>query len=595
MNATSLDGAATRSDIRLADWLTIERSAYAGIAVLALGLRIYGLGRVPLGPVEAAQALPAWAAAAGQPYELTSVSPLLFGMQWLLFALFGAGDAVARFWPALIGGLAPLLFYALRDRLTRGGALIGGLLWAVSGVAVFTGRLGLGDSLVAPLALSLLAAVNVWARQTAAAEETGATSTGAPLRWAAVALGLLLISGPAAYTALLAGLIAVLWWHRALPGLWSSVEADRRGVLLAFLIPLALGATSFFLAPTGLAAAADLLGRWLLGLRPGAGAFGAWEILYRLLLSELLLVGFGFAGLIWALLRRDRFGVWAGMAAGVALLVPLLGRGRHPVDLALVVLPLTLLAGPAIARALRPIRQWRDDPEPWLLAALSLVLLSTAALCLPSAWSPANTAEWRQLYTGIGIVTAVLAVLVWVAYGVFGNWRTVGQAVPVVLLIFGAAWGVGQVVALSYDRGAGREAAALIQTPAPDVLDLAKSVRDLSGLHGGGPRDGKVDLIWPERPGDPLLAELRWLLRDHAVLRVAAAIPSDPASLVITPVEDQPLLKDRYTGAEFPILQTWRPTGLGDFNAYLRWVLYREAKTAPEMQKAILWVDRTQK
>ena len=244
-------------------------------------------------------------------------------------------------------------------------------------------------------------------------------------------------------------------------------------------------------------------------------------------MSEPLLVGFGIAGLIWALLRRDRFGVWAGMAAGVALLVPLLGRGRHPVDLALVVLPLTLLAGPAIARALRPVRLWRDDPEPWLLTALSLVLLSTAALCLPSAWSPANTAEWRQLYTGIGIVTAVLAVLVWVAYGVFGNWRTVGQAVPVVLLIFGAAWGVGQVVALSFDRGAGREAAALIQTPAPDVADLAKSVRDLSALHGGGPRDGKIDLIWPDRPGDPMLAELRWLLRDHAVLRVAAAVPPD--------------------------------------------------------------------
>ena len=485
----------------LADWLTVERAAYAGIAVLALGLRLYGLGRVPLGPTEAVQALPAWAAAAGQPYDLIGVSPLLFGLQWLLFALFGAGDAVARFWPALAGGLAPLLFYALRDRLTRGGALIGGLLWAVSGVAVFTGRLGLGDSLVAPLALALMAAVNVWARRAAATQRdrpdgdgTDGASVPAPtgsLRWAAVALGLLLISGPAAYTVVLAGIIAALWWRGALPALWSSVKADRRGILLAFLVPLLLGATSVFLVPTGLAAAADLLGRWLLGLRPGAGAYGAWEILYRLLLSEPLLVGFGIAGLIWALLRRDRFGVWAGMAAGVALLVPLLGRGRHPVDLALVVLPLTLLAGPAIARALRPVRLWRDDPEPWLLTALSLVLLSTAALCLPSAWSPANTAEWRQLYTGIGIVTAVLAVLVWVAYGVFGNWRTVGQAVPVVLLVFGAAWGVGQVVALSFDRGAGREAAALIQTPAPDVADLAKSVRDLSALHGGGPRMGR--------------------------------------------------------------------------------------------------------
>jgi hypothetical protein len=579
----------------LADWLTVERAAYAGIVVLALGLRLHGLGRVPLGPVEAVQALPAWAAAVGQPYDLTGVSPLLFGWQWLLFALFGAWDAVARFWPALIGGLAPLLFYALRDRLTRGGALMAALLWAISGVAVFTGRLGLGDSLVAPLALALLAAVNVWARQTAANEEAGTTTARSPLRWAAVALGLLLISGPGAYTVIVAGLIAALWWRRDLPPLWAGVKADRRGVALGLLLPLALGATAFFLTPSGLAAAADLLGAWLSGLWPAAGEYGAWEILYRLVLSEPLLVGFGGAGLIWALLCRDRFGSWVGMAAGVALLVPLLGHGRHPVDLMLVVLPLSLLAGPAIARALRPVRLWRDDPDPWLLTAVSLVLLSTAALCLPSAWSSGNTAEWRQLYTGIGIVTAVLVVLVWVAYGAFGNWRTVAQAVPVILLAFGAVWGVGQLVALSFDRGAGREAAALNQTPAPDVVDLAKSVRDLSALHGGGPQDGKVDLVWPDKPGDPMLAELRWLLRDHAGLRVVAAVPTDPAPLVITPVEDQPLLKDRYSGAEFPVLKTWRPTGLGDFNAYLRWILYREAKTAPEPQKVILWVDRTQK
>lgn len=571
----------------LAEWLTVERAAYAGIAVLALGLRLYDLGRVPLGPAEAAQALPAWAIVARQLYDLTGVSPLLLGLQRLLFTAFGAGDSIARFWPALVGGLAPLLFYALRDRLTRGGALIAALLWAVSAVAVFTGRLALGNSLVAPLALALLAAVNVWARA------DGATTKGSPLRWAAVALGLLLISGPGAYTALLAALVAALWWGGAVGKLWSSVKADWRGVLPSFLLPLVLGATSLFLTPAGLAAAADLPGAWLLGLRPGAGAYSTWEILCRLLLSEPLLVGFGLAGLIWVLRWRDRFGIWAGMVAGIALLVPLLGRGRHPADLALVVLPLTLLAGPAIARALRPVRLWRDEPDPWLLVALSVVLLATGALGLPGAWSTANTAEWRQLYTGVGIVTAALAVLVWVAYGAFGNWRTVAQAVPVVLLLFGTAWGIGQLVALSFDHGAGRAAAALIQEPAPDVVDLAKSVRALSALHGGGAQDGKIDLVWPNRPGDPLLAELRWLLRDHAGLRVVAAAPADPAPLVVTPVEDQPQLKDRYSGAEFPVLRTWRPVGLGDFNAYLRWVLYREARTAPELQKAILWVDRT--
>jgi hypothetical protein len=573
----------------LADWLTVERAAYIGITAVALGLRLYGLGQVPLGPVEAAQALPAWAAVAGQPYDLTGVSPLLFALQRLLFMLFGATDLAARFWPALLAGLAPLLFYALRDRLTRGGALIAALLWASSPIGVFAGRLGLGESLVAPLALALLAALNVWARR------IGAPTEGSPLLWAAVALGLLLISGPGVYTVLLAALVAALWWRRALPALWVAVKAHWRAVVLGLVVPLALGATSLLLVPAGLAAAGDLPGTWLAGLQPGTGDYSTWEILRRLLLSEPLLVGFGIVGLVAALRRGDRFGLWAGIAAGIALLVPLIGRGRHPVDLALVALPLTLLAGPAIARVLRTVRAWRDQPDAWLLIVLCGVLLISAAICLPSAWNPGNTAEWRQLYTGVGIVTAVLALLVWVVYGVFGSWQTVVQALPIVLLAFGLAWGVGQVVALSYDRGAGRQSAALTERPAPDVVDLMTTLRESSALKGGGADQARVDLVWPARPGDPMLAALRWQLRGFPALRVVAAVPADPAPIVITPLEDQPALANRYSGAEFAVLQRWQPVGLGDFNANLRWVLYREAKTAPEMQKVIVWVDRTQK
>jgi 4-amino-4-deoxy-L-arabinose transferase-like glycosyltransferase len=603
MVVPSLNKQTARSGIQMAEWLTVERAAYAGITVLALGLRLYGLGRTSLGPAEAAQALPAWAATAGQPYDLAGVSPLLFALQRLLFLLFGASDFAARFWPALLGGLAPLPFYALRDRLSRGGALVAAFLWAISAVAVFTARLGLGDSLVAPLALALLAALSVWARRTgptgkgeaSSPAPTGATTEGSPLLWAAVALGLLLISGPAAYTVLLAGLVAALWWRGALPALWADVKAHRREVIIGLFAPLVLGATCFLLVPAGLAAAGDLVGAWLQGLIPGAGDYSVWDLLSRLLLSEPLLVGFGIAGLIWAWRRRDRFGLWAGMAAGLALLVPLIGRGRHPADLALVVLALTFLAGPAIARVLRVIPSWRDQPDPWLLIALSVALLISAAICLPSAWSPANNAGWRQLYTGVGIATAVLAVLAWVVYGVFGSWRTVAQALPIVPLVFGLAWGVGQLVSLSYDRGAGRQAAALIETPVADVADFAAELRSLSALNKGGASEAPVDLVWPARPGDPMLATLRWLLRDFPALRVSGSVPVVPAPIVITPAEDQPLLKDRYSGAEFAVLQQWRPRDLGDFNAYLRWVLYREAKTAPEARKVILWVDRTQK
>ncbi len=585
----------TRYRVDFADWLTVERAAYAGIALLALGVRLVALGRTALGPAEAAQALSAWAAASGQAAPLIGVSPLLWAVQRLVFAAFGAGDFWARFLPALLGGLAPLCFWALRDRLSRGGALIAALLWALSPLAVFTGRLGLGEGLVAPLALALLAAL---ARFDHGRAETGSDTAGRPaLTAAAVALGFLLISGGGAYTALLAAGLALLWQPAAAAALWSAVKANGRNLLLVLLTPLVLGATFFLTAPTGLAAAGDLLGQWALGLRPGAGEYTWWEIVRRLLLSEQLLLGFGVAGAIRAWRREEQFGRWASLAALIVAVAAVIGQGRHPASLALVVVGLTLLAGPVIAGVLRRVRLWRAETDPWLLIALSCVLLMSALFCLPGAWNPVNTEEWRRLYTAIGIVTAVLAALIWLVYGIWGEWRTVARAMPVLGLLFGLGWGIGQLVGLSYDRAPGHQAAALATVVAPDAANFAATVADLSAFKGGGARDARIDLVWADRPGDSMLPVLRWQLRDFPNLRVspAGAVPADPAPIVITAAEDQPALKNRYSGAEFPILRTWQPRALGSFNADLRWVLYREAKTEPQLQKVIVWVDRTQK
>ena len=122
MTVTSLNKQVLHHDLRLASWLTVERGVYVGIALLALGVRLYGVGAIPLGPAEAAQALPAWAAVTGQPFQPVGASPLLLTFQRLAFAAFGAGDFWACFLPALLGGLAPIFFYGLRDRLSRGRA-----------------------------------------------------------------------------------------------------------------------------------------------------------------------------------------------------------------------------------------------------------------------------------------------------------------------------------------------------------------------------------------------------------------------------------------------------------------------------------------
>ncbi|MBM4460032.1 MAG: hypothetical protein FJ011_20110 [Chloroflexi bacterium] len=581
--------------LNLAEWLTIERAAYGVIAALALGVRLWGLAWQPLSPAEAAQALPALAAATGRAYDLADISPLLFTLQRLLLIPFGATEALARWWPALLGGLSPLLFYALRGRLTRGGALMAALLWALSPMAVWTSRQGVGNALTPALTLALLAclaAPRLCSRR---------------LTLAAVALGLLLASGPAAYTVLLVAVAVLIWQRDAAARIWREVCQGRQdtrslpgSLLLAAVLALAISSTFFFVAPSGLAAAADLLGAWLWAGRPGAGEYGAWDILRRLLLSEPLLLGFGAAGMASlvggsTLRRNDRFGRFAALAVGVTLLMPVIGVGRHPADLALVALALSLLAGPVVAQVLRNAWAWRRDLDPWLLASLSAILLFTAAICLPSAYSTWNNADWRALYTGVGIVTAALAVLLWLVYGVWGSWDTVVRAWPVVPLLFLLAWSIGQVSGLSYDRDAGRRAAVVIETPSPNLAEFRSTLRYLAALKGGGPQAARVDLVMPAEANNRMAAVLRWELRNYAALRVLGNLPPDPAPIVVTPADLANAPAEHYSGVNFTVLERWRPEGLKGFTAWLRWLLYREADGGAQKQDAVVWVDRATK
>lgn len=584
----------TDRSVVLTDWFTLERAAYGLIALLAVTLRLVGLGEWPLGPAEAAQALPALDAARGLPYDLAGTSPLLCTLQRLLFMGLGANEALARVWPALLGALSALCFYALRDRLTRGGALAAAALWAISPLAVFTARQGLGDGLTPSLALVLLACVNLSVQRT-----TGETTTRAA-PWpilAAATLGLLLATGPAAYTVVMISLAAAVCWRAELGGLWSGVRGTWRSMATAGIVALAFGATCFSLAPAGLASAADLAEAWLSGLAPLAGEYGAWDVLRRLLLSEPLALGFGIAGLIVAARRRERFGLFAGLATGIALLVAVVGQGRHPMALGLVVLGLVILGGPAVAAAVRGVAGWRGQADPWFLVALELILIATAAQCVPGAFNSTNKADWLQLYTALGIITSALAILLWLIYGVFGNWRTVAEALPVVLLIVGLAWGGSQLSGANYDRGAGRASGVLLVTPdGGGLADLRRVLRELTALKSTGGGEARLDLALPESARATLGPILRWELRHLPNLRVVsgprASAPRPP--LVITAADPTAAPGETYGGADFAVLRRWRPEELKGAEAWVRWLIYREVRETSEPQKVVLWLDRAQ-
>jgi hypothetical protein len=569
----------------IVEWLTVERAAYGVIALAALALRLYNLGWRALGPDEAAQALAAWLASTGQSYDLAGLSPLLFLLQRAGFILFDGSEALARWWPALFGGLAALMFYPLRDRLTRGGALLAALLWALSPLMLFSARLGLGYGLTSPLALALAAGVNMLRKDGAGTRR---------FVLVAATLGLLLLAGSGAYTVLLWAALAAIIWRESLSEFVEMLRAQQRNILLAFGLVLVLGATVFLTELRGLAAAAELLGIWFRGLMPGTAHYTAWDILRRLLLGELLLLIFGVFGAVYAVRHRDRFGIFAGLAGALALLISLVGSGRHPADLSLVVLAFSLLAGPANARLLRQAWPLRTGADPWLLLGLSLALLTTSAICLPSAINTSNNLDWRQLYAGVGIATTVLTVAIWVVYGIWGSWRTMASIVPLVLLIFGHTWGIAQLSGLNYDRGAWRRPAVLVNMPANGLDDLVADLEELTALNGSGAREAELDLVLPVREDDPLAPTLRWALRDFLGLQVVRALPAEPASLVITEADEQPGLSDLYGGADYAVLQTWRPQELTDFGENLRWILYREAKTQGQTRNVVLWVDRSQ-
>lgn len=566
---------------RLVSCLTLEHAGYGLAVLIALGLRLWDLGASPLGPADALQALPALAAANGAAPDLVGASPLLHVLQRITFALFGASDLTARLWPALLGGLSPALFFTFRRYLTPGGALAGAFLWTLSPLGVWSSRLALGDALVPTMALAMFAALAVVRR----GRRVGA--------WLGLAAGMLLISGPNAYTVLLGLIAAALWLRFEVREIWSGIRDQARPTLAGLLIVL-VSATFFLAEPAGLAAVVGLLGTWLSDLTPGRGEYSIAEIVLRLVVSEPLLLGFGLAGAISFLRRRERAAILLVTLTTVALLVALVGRGRHPVDLSLVALGLALLAGPVVSRILGYACEWRRERDPWLLVLITLSMLAASAISLPSALNAANNGEWRSVYAGVGAATLVMSVTVWIAYGVWGNWRTVARSLPIVPLMFGMAWQVGSMVSLSFDRSAGRQSGIVHEMPAIDLVDLQSELRNLSARNGGGEREAAVDVIWPALAADPILPVLQWQLRAFPSVRFSASIPPDVAPLVLTQVEDQPRLNS-YSGAEFAVLQRWTIAQLPDSNSVLRWVLFREALAAPEKTRLILWVDRSQK
>src|SRR5512139_2625688 len=243
--------------------ITAEMVLYAAILGVAAVLRLWNLEASPLSAHEAAQA-----AAAFNGMSLPAGgSPLLFGINQLLFGLFGTtvNDSGVRLAAASIGTAMVLLPLLFRSVIGRYGALAAALILAISSTMVADSR-SLEGSIV--VAACTLAAIGFGLRYFT-------TQKRIDLVGLAIAIGLGATSGPGLLTVVVV-LIPSLW----IVYRWIASDEDRaklhqlrqespvlRDAVLIGGATCVLASSALLLRPAGLSGVPEILSAWI----------GAWS------------------------------------------------------------------------------------------------------------------------------------------------------------------------------------------------------------------------------------------------------------------------------------------------------------------------------
>jgi uncharacterized protein (TIGR03663 family) len=119
-----------------------EKTAYAVLLVMALGLRLYGLGWRAMSHDESLHAVYSWQLYDGRGYQHNPMmhGPYQFYMPALSYFLFGVNDATARLPAALSGFLLVAGMWFLRRWIGRAGALLAALFITISPLLLYYSR-----------------------------------------------------------------------------------------------------------------------------------------------------------------------------------------------------------------------------------------------------------------------------------------------------------------------------------------------------------------------------------------------------------------------------------------------------------------------
>lgn len=628
-------------------WVTIERLLYGLLILVAVGFRFFLLTDQPLNSLEATNTWTAWLIAQGKPLPMDAApnSPLLYSLYVLLFWAFGGSDVLARAVPALCGVGTVLLLWHWRNWLGRTAALIAALLIAIDPWSVAYSRLGdsAGITLfLGMLVLTALIRLNLLWNETIddidrsneeGQEPETAEAVAADQRpmladdnratlesWqqiAAIALGLLIVSGPQMWNWLVVLTLFILF---VLPvSLWNALV--RRPSFWALTIGAAIvGATGWLARPEGLSALSTSLSVWFTQWRGDEASYPLTWVLIRLVTDAPLLLLFGLVGL-WSGWRgvlavdgshRTRF-LTAWLLWGILLL---LVPGRDPLILGMVGLPLLLLAATGLVVLLQDIGLGLAWRESGLLAVILAILFLSFAFWLASF---TNNANFDTVLARTLALLVVLMLLLIVAYALWLDGRqarvVMGSGVGLVLLLWmlGSSWALNVHFDLPYPDG------FFASYTNPDARTLASAVETLSAQRHGDAGEMAFQVEMAGAP-DPVLG---WYLRDMRnltwVLAPGAVNGQNPPVVITLPGSTGVSgLSASYLGSSYALRDYWLPTQLIGTEAspapapatgfiariqqqlnlvwsarihnLLRWMIYHKVATLPPNETVVLWV-----
>ena len=536
--------------------LKSEKVLYGLLVLAALTLRVAALGHYPLSNAEARLALQALELAHHTNPAL-GARPGLTAITSLLFFLFGSTDALARLFPALVGGFLPLLAWPLRRRMGRLAALL------------FASALAFDPTLVA---LSRVANSPIPALMLG----VGALLAVAYARWDyVVPLFVLGVLFGASFWFGMLGALVVAAVFRVFAPFDISRPRDFKSLLVGAFWALALGGTLAYWAPGVLGAAFNSFAAFVTPWKV-LDAASAGEALFALAAYAPLAVGAALVGIPLALRADDNEHDTARILLIAALAMPIL-LVIYPYRpfgfLAWVVLPLWALGAWALARLPRL------GTSSAVHAVLTFLLFTFSLLSL-LGWShtPPSSPQSAMRLALFGLTL----LLILLATAMFAWGWTVREALG------GLAWGAAafglllNIAALSRAAYGPRSHELLYgNAAAPTVRLLQSTVADFGNwVHG---RPDALPLV--DTTSTPALAWDFHNLRSFTSVLLLA--PDAKPEALITPIGAKPPRTAAYSGQDFRI-SARAPYPFSGLRAAVEWLAFREGETPTA--SAVLWI-----